>query len=517
MGWQVGVRLPAWRLGMVLACLVAVPVGAGAQANWHQVNEDGFGLPASASSQLGTELVAFGDVLLAYCDSGVYQLKDPLCAVWKKIAPPASTGFVRLGSCLFGVGPSGGLYWIALGSDPDISVNWHPVTSIGLPAGAAPSPMALFNGNVYGVTRFYNSPTGGWAFEIWRSPNLGQNVMTWTKVVDNSFGDPENNRDVNFIGVYNGRIYVGTESLRGVFGDTAQYVGGGVEIWESPSGDPGTWTQVNTDGFGTEVLQPISGLTLRTNQIIGCWVVYNGWLYIGTKSHLGAEVWRYNGTGKSGWQNVTPPSAGPDPVFSTPGRNNAMAVYQNSLYLAEGFPSGNLLRYDGNHWSVEVAGPSPFDPTNIGLTALAVVGTDLYVSTKKSIGLGATQGDEVWGYPFPPFVATAIACQGPKTLLWWPEIPKGIIEKVQPAWIPNISGAWHSLFGIDYQVTQTGAGFTWYAAAIHETGTGTITGNQVSASWNGDLGSGSATGTITVGPDNVATLIQWSNGSTFFR
>ncbi|MGD9676070.1 MAG: hypothetical protein AB7V19_05235, partial [Candidatus Bipolaricaulia bacterium] len=216
MKWRIGERVPTWRLAVVLACLAAVSVGAVAQVNWHQVNEDGFGLPPSASSQTGTELRAFGSVLLAYCDSGVYQLKDPLCAVWKKIAPPVSTGFVMLGSYLFGVGAGGELYWIALGSDPEVLANWHQVTSIGLPGGAAPIPMALFNGNIYGVSRFYNSQTGGWAFDIWRSPNLGQNVMTWTKVVDNSFGDPQNNRDVNFAGVYSGRIYVGTESLRGL-------------------------------------------------------------------------------------------------------------------------------------------------------------------------------------------------------------------------------------------------------------------------------------------------------------
>lgn len=515
MRWRMRSGDQWWRYTVVVACLLASSIGGLAQVNWHQVNEDGFGLPPSGSSQVGTELVAFGNVLLAYNDSGVYQLNDPLCAVWKKITPPVSGSFVVLGSYLFGLDSGLNLHRIAFGSDPNISANWHQVTSVGLPGGADPFPMALFNGNVYGVYRFYNYQSGGWAFEIWRSPSLGQNTMIWTKVVDNSFGDPQNNRDADFIGVYNGHIYVGTEALKGLFGDTTQYVGGGSEIWESPSGNLGTWTQVNADGFGTEVSEPISGLKLRTNRVIGCWAVYKGWLYVGTKSHLGAEVWRYNGTGKSGWQNVTPAGAGPDPFFSSPGRNNAMVVYQNDLYLAEGVAGGRLLRYDGAKWSEEVAGPNPFHAQNMGLSSLAMVGgTKLYVSTQKSIGLGATQGDQVWGYPFPSLVA-AIACEGPKTLLPQLEIPKGI--HLLPILIPDISGTWHSLFGIQYQVSQTGSSFTWYAAGIHETGSGTITGNQISASWKGDLGSGAATGKITTGANNVATLIQWANGNTFFR
>jgi len=511
---EIGLGRRWWRCAVAVACLLAVSIGGMAQVNWRQVNEDGFGLSPSGSSQVGTELVAFGNLLLAYNDTGVYQLDDPLCSRWKKINPPVTGSFVVLGSYLFGLDLALNLYRMALGSDPGIFANWHSVTSIGLPGGADPFPMALFNGNVYGVRRFYNNPTGGWAFEIWRSPSLGQNTMTWTKVVNNSFGDPQNNRDADFIGVYNGHIYVGTEALKGLFGDTAQYVGGGSEIWESSSGGLGTWTQVNQDGFGTEVSQPVSGLKLRTNRVIGCWAVYKGYLYVGTKSHLGAEVWRYNGTGKSGWQNVTPPGAGPSPFLSSPGRNNAMIVYQNYLYQAEGVEGGRLLRYDGSSWSVVVTGPNPFHPQNMGLTSLAVAGTSLYVSTQKSVGLGATQGDQVWGYPF-PFAVAAIACEGPKTLLPRVEIPKMV--QFLPVLIPDVSGAWHSLYGIQYQVSQTGASFTWYAAGIHETGSGTITGSQISASWSGDLGNGAATGKITTGASNVATLIQWANGNIFYR
>lgn len=485
-----------------------------AQSDWRQVNEDGFGFAPSGSSVMGTELVASGNILLAHNGDGVFQMDDALCAVWRKISPPATTAFAVLDGFLYGLNASGSLYWIQAGADPSTSSNWHQVISYGVPGGASPQPKAVFKGDVYGIHRIYNAATGGYTFEIWRSPDLGASAMTWTKVVANGFGDPQNNRDIDFVGVYNGRIYAGTQTLQGQFGDTAKYVGGGTEIWESTTGNLGSWSQINVDGFGTEVSQPITGLKLRTNRVIGCWAVYKGQLYVGTKSHVGAEVWRYNGAGLNGWQNVTPPGAGPNPIFSAPGRNNAMLVYQNDLYLAEGVDGGRLLRYDGTTWTTLVNAPNPFHPKNVGLTSLAEAGNHLYVSTQKSVGLGAVKGDQIWGYPFPFYVA-AVACEGPKTLFPQAErVPGHLIELLV---VPDISGTWLSLFGVQYSIIQNGAEFTWSAPSIHEAGTGTVSGTKINASWSGDLGNGAATGTVTIATGNFATMIQWANGNVFVR
>jgi hypothetical protein len=105
-----------------------------------------------------------------------------------------------------------------------------------------------------------------------------------------------------------------------------------------------------------------------------------GYLYIGTKSHRGAEIWRYDEKGKAGWTNVTPAWAGPNkPYAGGPGRNEAMVIFKDRLYLAEGFPTANLAKFDGTNWSTVVNGPHPFYPLNGGLLCLAVLKNHIYV------------------------------------------------------------------------------------------------------------------------------------------
>ena len=52
---------------------------------------------------------------------------------------------------------------------------------------------------------------------------------------------------------------------------------------------------------------------------------------------------------------------------------SAMVVYGDDLYLAEGFPSGNLGKYDGKTWSIVVKGHEPFGTQNQGFLSLAVL------------------------------------------------------------------------------------------------------------------------------------------------
>jgi hypothetical protein len=194
------------------------------------------------------------------------------------------------------------------------------------------------------------------------------------------------------LAVFNSRIYAGTNTAKSFFGDVAQY-GSGVEVWESPSGNPGTWTQVNTDGFGTELtypdfsVTPPKMVTTRPNQFAWAWAVYKApsdakaYLYVGTSSHIGGEVWRYDGSGKAGWTNVTPVGPLGQAFGAGPLRNRAMAVYHDTLSVAEGYPTANLWAYNGKVWSLLVSGPNPFAPQNGGLNDLAVHGDGLYVST----------------------------------------------------------------------------------------------------------------------------------------
>lgn len=382
-----------------------------APANWVQANEDGFGYPPFDDGQL----FVFDDRLYASTVHGLFRMEDLICRRWQKVFAPGQQ-FIPLSTYLY-CGDGTGLWWIEQGKDFNAAANWRQVTSQGVPGGANPWPMTVFKNAICGVL---SHDAGGDIFEIRRSVDIGKTVMNWQQVVDDCFGDPANNKGVDFMAVFNGKIYAGTDTLVGI--PSVAEPGDGVEIWESASGDAGTWTQVNADGFGTEVVNPNDG-KMRNNHVIGAWAVYHPpgaaqeYLYVGTKSHWGAELWRYDGSGQQGWTNLTPPWAGPAPfpalIGGGPGRNEALVPFQGSLYLAEGYPTGNLARFDGSGWFVVEAGPNPFHPQNGGLSSLVVFDDHLYVLTR-----GVTKGNQVWGYPF-NFLVPAFVCSARDLFSWW--------------------------------------------------------------------------------------------------
>jgi hypothetical protein len=95
--------------------------------------------------------------------------------------------------------------------------------------------------------------------------------------------------------------------------------------------------------------------------------------------------------------------------------------------------------------------------------------------------------------------------------------PRAVPHPKRPAAAIDINGVWGSNIGSDYQITQTGNTFRWVVVhgAQRETATGTMDGSNVSASWSGTNGSGSASGVIVV----VGGLkkIEWSNGAVFLK
>jgi len=82
----------------------------------------------------------------------------------------------------------------------------------------------------------------------------------------------------------------------------------------------------------------------------------------------------------------------------------------------------------------------------------------------------------------------------------------------------NVSGQWKSSIGFVYNITQQGNQFKWTVVNINQTGEGTITGNDVSASWKGQNGAGSSSGKITAfDSSGKPTEIKWNNGVRFYR
>lgn len=409
-----------------------------APKDWAQVNQDGFGYPPGDYERT---LFDFGGRLFAVTGHGVFRLESLMCCRWEKVYTPGSE-YAPMGGQLYCWDQKSGQMWkIDAGGDFNTVGNWDKVTSKGTPGGAHPAPMTVFGNHLYGVLH----PGGGDEFEIWRTSDIGASALTWNKVVSNSFGHPANNTGLGVMGVFNGKVFAGTTTLVGWFG-SPQQPGDGVEIWESASGDQGSWMHVNTPGFGTEISYPS---IMRVNHLIGSWAVYRepgqtkDHLYIGTSSHWGGEVWRYDGTGPGGWVCVR---STVDPAFGGACRNTALVPFKGSLYLAEGYPTGDLSRYDGTNWHVLEPGPNPFHPENGGIGDLTVFQGRLLAITVHLPYGGTTKGDQVYAYPFYP--VPAFVCNGkdllrhllytrPRSLLddpyWGSRLKKVLSGTSQPA------------------------------------------------------------------------------------
>jgi len=84
--------------------------------------------------------------------------------------------------------------------------------------------------------------------------------------------------------------------------------------------------------------------------------------------------------------------------------------------------------------------------------------------------------------------------------------------------VPDVSGQWGSNIGLIYNIAQTDDRFEWTVKGSNELGKGTMKGTELSVSWSGQQGSGSAQGKITkMDGSGRATQIDWHNGARFNR
>ena len=114
---------------------------------------------------------------------------------------------------------------------------------------------------------------------VWRTKagvTLAHNQGDWEQVVDDAFGDVNNNDHIDSLEGFSGCFYAST-AMRNENRD-------GTGVWRSSTGDAGSWSQVNTDGFGD---------ANNGKVIVDAGTVYNGALYLATLNRVtGAEVWR---------------------------------------------------------------------------------------------------------------------------------------------------------------------------------------------------------------------------------
>jgi hypothetical protein len=126
------------------------------------------------------------------------------------------------------------------------------------------------------------------------------------------------------------------------------------------------------------------------------------------------------------------------------------------------------------------------------------------------------------------YAARAVAPTAPNVAKAGTQIPQGYpagpgkqevpAAKVGPAAIFNVSGQWKNSLGWVYNITQQQGVFQWTVMNSSEKGNGTLMGYDLSVSWQGPQGSGSAQGKIIeVDANGTATKILWSNGVQFIR
>ena len=81
-----------------------------------------------------------------------------------------------------------------------------------------------------------------------------------------------------------------------------------------------------------------------------------------------------------------------------------------------------------------------------------------------------------------------------------------------------VAGRWHGSNGYEYNLAQSGNKFSWVLPDLaNERGTGTISGNTLTATWAGGRTEGSGTGTVTRDRNGNAVRVDWTNGVVFTR
>jgi sugar lactone lactonase YvrE len=247
--------------------------------------------------------------------------------------------------------------------------NWQRVSEPGFTNALSVTNAVIFDliefkGNLYaGTGVWWNDGIAG---QVWRTGD-GQ---SWTQVVDNGFGHPQNNGVVAF-GQFQDLLYAAT-----INNET------GLEIWRTATGNPLDWTRVVNAGFGGGVEYNISYPFQE----------FNGQLYVGVESNNeqgsnGLRIFR-SSDGLT-WTQVNQDGFG--------NRNNnhpgAFAVFQGLLYIGvrNDTAGGQIWRSsDGQQWS-QVIGNGFGDLNNYKLESLAVFDNALYV-----VASNGETGIEVW-------------------------------------------------------------------------------------------------------------------------
>ncbi|HNR97543.1 MAG TPA: hypothetical protein PKH89_11340, partial [Anaerolineae bacterium] len=293
----------------------------GVSPHWLQVNSSGFGDGGSSSV---TSLAVHSGSL--YAAAGNYTTGAQLwrCGPGLAWTPAVQNGFgtahngvidhlQAFGGSLYASTENetdGGEVW----RSPD-GVVWTRVASGGFGdrSNAEVIRMTTFGGKLYAATWSYSSDHGT---EIWRSDT--GNAGSWTRVVQNGFGDAYNSSVTTFE-TFKGMLYAGTQN--GIWTGSTQLTRG-AEVWRSSTGNAGTWSRVAAGGFGA----------LENTGVVSL-AAFGDYLYASTgRSAGGLEVWRCSTCAGFDWTRVVTNGLGKP---ASRGMSN-LEVYSGQLYLVLG-------------------------------------------------------------------------------------------------------------------------------------------------------------------------------------
>jgi hypothetical protein len=153
---------------------------------------------------------------------------------------------------------------------------------------------AVYNGGLYFGVQYLGT---------WRSDELDDEAKVYrttdisgTPVWTEVFSGNPGSRRADILGDLNGEIYLAVRSS------------GGILVYRSPNGDPGTWSIVSTPGM--------NGNPSNLETVVDGATVYNGALYLSiTNTSTGLEVWRTTGVLQPDgvlvdWEQVDGPGLG---------------------------------------------------------------------------------------------------------------------------------------------------------------------------------------------------------------
>ena len=199
---------------------------------------------------------------------------------------------------------------------------------------------------------------------------------SWTQVNTDGFGS-SNNSTAESMATCSSKLYVGTNNSSN-----------GCEVWEY---DGSSWTPVGSGGFGD-----------GENKEAPSMATYDSKLHVGTYNlSTGCEVWRYD---DPGWTLVGNGGITTDKNLKA----QSMAVYDSGsgdkLYVGTWNYSDycQVLEYDGSVWKKQNV--NGFGTFNMEAPSMAVYGGELYVGTTKFAGLEVWKTAGVGDQPFTDWI-----------------------------------------------------------------------------------------------------------------